>query len=126
MKLGKGGVAALGATAAVMVFSAGHFMGGGSVSGDYQVSTQRPAETQPVIVTAQPSEEPLMVDINTADSAALQALPGIGPQRAEDIIAYREEHGPFRYAEEITKVPGIGEGILAGLADYITAGEVAE
>lgn len=124
MKLGKGGAAALGVTAAVMVFSAGHFMGEDSAAGDYQVSVQRPAQTQTVPETS-PSA-PLMVDVNTADSAALQTLPGIGPRRAADIIAYREEHGPFRYAEEITRVPGIGEGILADIVDYITAGEVTE
>ena len=132
MKLGKGGAAALGATAAVMVFSAGHFVGGGSVSGDYQVSVQRPAETQvaelpaPTLTAAlpEPTGELAVVDINSADSGALQTLPGIGPQRAADIIAYREEHGPFRYPEDITKVPGIGEGILAQIIDYITAEEV--
>lgn len=50
-------------------------------------------------------------------------LPGIGEKRAEDIIAYRQANGPFRIPEELTEVPGIGEGILEGLIDYVTTGE---
>ena len=50
-------------------------------------------------------------------------LPGIGEQRAEDIIAYRRANGPFRIPEELTEVPGIGEGILEGLIGYVTPGE---
>jgi len=136
MKLGRGGAAVLGVTAAAMVFGAGHFAGGGSVGGDYQVSIQHPAEAQ---VTELPSPTPAppeagpasagevpVVDINSADSETLQTLPGIGPTRAERIIAYREEHGPFRYPEDITRVSGIGEGILAQIIDYITAEGVAE
>lgn len=60
------------------------------------------------------------VNINTADSQTLQTLPGIGAARAEDIIAYREEHGPFRIPEDITQVSGIGEGILEQIIDSIT------
>jgi comEA protein len=135
VKLGRGGVVALGVTAAVLAFSAGHFVGGGSINGDYQVSVQRPAETQMVELpspaptaeaTTEPSAKLAMVDINSADSEELQTLPGIGPQRAADIIAYREEHGPFRYPEDITKVSGIGEGVLAQIIDYITAEEVTK
>ena len=44
----------------------------------------------------------------------------MGPQRAADIIADREANGPFRIPEDLTRVPGIGEGILEGLIDYIT------
>jgi len=60
------------------------------------------------------------VNINTAGVERLMLLPGIGEKRAEDIVAYREEHGPFRIAEDLTRVSGIGEGTLAGLIDYIT------
>ena len=50
----------------------------------------------------------------------LTALPGIGEKRARDIIAYRTQNGPFRIPEDLTRVSGIGEGILEGLIDYIT------
>ena len=53
----------------------------------------------------------------------LDTLPGIGPARAQAILDYREEHGPFRYVEELVYVDGIGEGILADLMDLVTVGD---
>lgn len=50
------------------------------------------------------------VNINTADAETLMTLPGIGETRAADIIAYRQANGPFRMVEQLTDVPGIGEG----------------
>ena len=60
------------------------------------------------------------INLNTADSYDLQRLPGIGEKRAEDIIAYREEHGPFQTVDELDEVSGIGSGILEGLREYAT------
>lgn len=49
------------------------------------------------------------VDINQADAAALSSgLKGVGPAKAEAIIAYRNQHGPFRSAEDLANVEGIG------------------
>ena len=62
-----------------------------------------------------------VIDLNTADVYELQRLPGIGEKRAQAIVAYREEHGPFQSVEDLTRVSGIGEGILAGLRDYAVA-----
>lgn len=62
-----------------------------------------------------------VIDVNTADVYDLQRLPGIGEKRALDIIAWREEHGPFQSVDELTSVSGIGPGILEGLRDYVTA-----
>lgn len=64
-----------------------------------------------------------LVDLNTAGLEQLDALPGIGPVRAQAILDYRAEHGPFRYPEQLLDVPGIGEGILEGLLDLVWAGE---
>ncbi len=55
------------------------------------------------------------VHLNTADAAQLQMLPGVGPVLAARIVAYREQHGPFRTVEDLLDVPGIGEGKLAAL-----------
>ncbi|MEE8825831.1 MAG: ComEA family DNA-binding protein [Eubacteriales bacterium] len=63
-----------------------------------------------------------LVNINTADAAALQTLSGIGASRAADIIAYRNEHGPFRSIEEITNVSGIGSALFEKIKDHITVG----
>jgi competence protein ComEA len=53
------------------------------------------------------------VDLNTADAATLaRELKGIGPARAEAIIAWREANGPFKSPEDIVLVQGIGERVL--------------
>ena len=61
-----------------------------------------------------------LVNLNTAGLEELDGLPGIGPARAQAILDWRGEHGPFRYVEELVYVEGIGEGILAGLMDLVT------
>jgi len=60
-----------------------------------------------------------LVDINTADSAELQTLPGVGPVLAGNIIAYRESAGRFETLEDLLDVPGIGETRLASIRDLI-------
>ena len=62
------------------------------------------------------------VDLNLADEARLQELPGIGPALSAAIVSWREEHGFFRSVEELQKVPGIGEKTLAGLREYVYVG----
>ncbi len=61
-----------------------------------------------------------LVDINTADAAALDTLPGVGPAIAARIIAYRDEHGPFASVEALTDVAGIGPATMDRLRDLVT------
>lgn len=49
-----------------------------------------------------------LVNINTADAALLDTLPGVGPSTAAKIIADREKNGPFKSLEDLTRVSGIG------------------
>lgn len=75
----------------------------------------------PVIAWAGP------VDINTADAATLaRELKGIGPARAEAIVAWREANGPFRSPEDLVLVQGIGERVLEDNRDLLTVGKAAE
>lgn len=60
------------------------------------------------------------VNLNTADVAALDTLPRVGPAIAERIIAWREENGRFTSVDDLLSVPGIGEKMLAGLRDLVT------
>lgn len=62
------------------------------------------------------------ININTADEAQLTTLTGIGATRAQAIIAYREENGPFAAIEEIMNVQGIKEGTFAKIKDEIVVG----
>lgn len=59
------------------------------------------------------------VDINEADAEELTALPGIGETLSGLIVAERNAHGPFRYAEDLTAVKGIGLKTLEKFRDMI-------
>lgn len=63
------------------------------------------------------------VDVNTADLAELETLPGIGPSKAAAIIQYRTEHGPFSTVDDLDNVPGIGASTLASLREQVTVGK---
>jgi len=60
------------------------------------------------------------VNLNTATLTELLQLPRVGPKTAERILAFRQEHGPFRRPEDIMNVKGIGEKAFLRLQPYIT------
>ena len=63
------------------------------------------------------------VNINTADAAQLEAaLIGIGPAKAEAIVAHRKESGPFKSADELALVKGIGLKTVERNRDLISVG----
>ena len=64
-----------------------------------------------------------LININTADAALLDTLPGIGPTKATAIIDYRKAHGPFAKIEDIQNVSGIGASTYAEIAPLITVGD---
>ncbi|WP_337962032.1 helix-hairpin-helix domain-containing protein [Latilactobacillus sakei] len=57
--------------------------------------------------------------MNQADSTQLQTLNGIGPKKAEQIIAYRDEQGKFKQIEDLQKVGGIGPKTFEQLQSQI-------
>ena len=59
------------------------------------------------------------VNLNTADKSELMTLCGIGEAKAEAIIRYREENGPFSSVEEIMQVGGIKDGLYEKVKDHI-------
>lgn len=129
MKVSGGERAVLVLTAVLLALMGGYFVG---------TERTRPLETvqtlPPAAVQSEPSagadeaqavpggEQGALVDINTAGLEELMTLPGIGEKRARAILAYREEHGPFRYVEDLIQVSGIGESLLEGLLERATAG----
>lgn len=60
------------------------------------------------------------VNLNTADLATLETLPGVGPVLAQRILDWRTEHGRFTEVEELGEVSGIGDKIYAQLAPKVT------
>src|SRR5438874_11153941 len=60
------------------------------------------------------------VNINTATKEELDALPEIGPVKAQAIIDYRKANGPFKTPEDIMKVNGIKEGTFAKVKGMIS------
>ncbi|MED4070636.1 helix-hairpin-helix domain-containing protein [Priestia endophytica] len=66
------------------------------------------------------TEESALININNAQSEELQKLNGVGPSKAEAIIAYREENGPFKAPEDIMNVSGFGEKSFEKIKEQIT------
>ncbi len=59
------------------------------------------------------------IDLNIADAAALETLPGVGPSTAAAIIDHRERNGPFVSVDGLLDVRGIGEAKLAQIRDLV-------
>jgi competence protein ComEA len=62
------------------------------------------------------------IDLNTATKEELEAVKGLGPAKAEAIIAYRKQHGGFKQVDELSKVKGFGEKSVDKLRSEFTVG----
>ncbi len=60
-----------------------------------------------------------LININTATKEELMTLPGIGESKADAIITYRENNGPFQNVEDITNISGIKNGVYNNIKEYI-------
>jgi competence protein ComEA len=73
--------------------------------------------------TAALAAEDAQVDVNTATAEQLaEALVGVGASKAEAIVAYREENGPFRHIDELINVRGIGMATVDNNRERIRLG----
>lgn len=68
-------------------------------------------------------EQPQRININRAETWLLEALPGIGPARAQAIVEYRQKNGPFRSTAELTRVEGIGTATYEQVKPLITVAD---
>ena len=122
MKLQKSEIWAVGITAALFLLLLGFQYGARRAPAEITVTELgTPAPT--AVETAEP-EPPAdaLININTADEAALRTLRGVGEVLAQRIVDYRTEHGPFQSVDELTNVKGIGSGILETNRERLTTG----
>jgi len=82
-------------------------------SPDASVSVSRPDEPNGLL-------EGEVIHLNTASQQDLERLPGIGSTKAQAIVDYRQEHGPFRSVDDLLQVSGIGPGTLEEIRAYVT------
>ena len=66
---------------------------------------------------------PQPVNINTANSAELQQVPGIGPATAEKILQMRKSYGAFKSVDDLSAIRGIGPKRLEKMRKYLTVGK---
>jgi uncharacterized protein len=83
----------------------------------HDVNQKQLAETLERVVTSVVAQ--VGVDANTASPALLTYVPGIGARLANSIVAYRDEHGPFRTRKALKKVSGMGERAFEQSAGFL-------
>lgn len=74
---------------------------------------------------APPRSAAIRIDVNRADADHLALLPGVGRELGRRIVEYRAEHGPFRSADDLLQVSGIGDRTLARIGPMITCAMAA-
>ena len=79
-----------------------------------------PSAAAPPAATKAEASEARPVDLNTADTAALESVPGIGKSLSQRIVAFREKNGPFQSVDDLLKVQGVGEKSIQKLRPYLT------
>lgn len=78
-----------------------------------------PVPVGPIVASVGAEAADTPIDLNRADGAALESLPGVGPATAQAIIEHRERNGPFATVDDLLEVRGIGEAKLAQLRDRV-------
>ena len=86
------------------------------------VSDQAEAESR----SPSPALSAERIELNRATLEELITLPGIGPERAQKILDYREAQGPFQYTTDLLNVKGIGEALYDKLRDLVYVEESDE
>lgn len=88
------------------------------VDGEQIDVRRRAAQANATAPDGSPST-PGPINLNTADAAALQSLPGIGPVLAGRIVAWRDANGPFPNVDVLGEVSGIGPALMADLRPLV-------
>jgi len=83
-------------------------------------ATAAPVAAAPPAAPNAAASEARPIDLNTADSAALESVPGIGKSLSQRILSFREKNGPFQSVDDLLKIQGIGEKSIQKLRPYLT------
>ncbi len=116
------------ATVVFLSFTAGWFLRAATIPHTYVTTAHSPAPSDGG-ASSDPSHatdgllEGERISINRADLYDLDRLPGIGQVKAQAILDYRAEHGPFQTTDQLLEVSGIGEATLEQILPYITLDE---
>jgi len=94
-------------------------LAGPSMAAEEKSATGQPVLSAPAMKTGQGTEAAVGIDdeasvsINQADAEQLASvLKGVGLKKAESIVRYREQNGPFTQIEQLQEVPGIGPALF--------------
>ena len=121
MKISRLEFVALLLAAVFAAFAAGWFFRGQAAPQPVRVETERTLTQETPLALPAPTPSPSAQ--SKEDTLAGGAKINLNTAGVDELIAYRQANGPFRIPEELTEVPGIGEGILEGLIGYVTTGE---
>ena len=80
----------------------------------------QPAPVAQPVAAASPAKVESKIDINHANAAELQALPGVGPVLAQRMVEWRKVHGRYRTVEDLQEVKGIGKKRLEQMRSFVT------
>ncbi|MDR3140501.1 MAG: RNA-binding transcriptional accessory protein [Tannerellaceae bacterium] len=87
--------------------------------GQYQHDVDQPALKKSLDQTVESCVNLVGVNVNTASKHLLAYISGLGPALAQNIVAYRAEHGPFKTRKELMKVPRMGEKAFEQCAGFL-------
>jgi competence protein ComEA len=86
----------------------------------HTAKSARPDHAKPTLDAVPPAGSALgVVNVNDADVDTLQLIPGIGPSRADAIVAYRKQH-TFKRIDDLTRIRGIGRKSLTAMRPFLT------
>lgn len=85
-----------------------------------QILVARRGEVAAGVIPNPSTTTAALVNLNSADQAALESVPGIGPVKAAAILAYRAEIGVLESIDQLLQVTGIGAATLESLRPYVT------